>query len=381
MKSERIDMVVKRIGRYSVLEFAYVKDGRAYWKCECDCGTIKNIRGTSLRNGNTKSCGCLNREISSKVNSGKNHPMFGKKRPGHSKKMKGKNHPRYNFSMTDEERQVRRTYTKYREWRTAVFERDDYICQCCNTKKGPFNAHHLDGYDKFRDLRVTLVNGTTLCENCHIDFHYQYGKGGNTRGQFGEFKRRWRMILEKIDFTGFYIDISGIFNNYFDLFAEVGQLMEYVKILADANFKCYVANMLVIKERKKKFPSDKLIADMEWVARSVGEYRVSSKARINKYIAGIRPKTVQSPMTYWADDDVVYSVGEMMDRLSIEFIKREDFFKNNRAKHMTESSQNLSDRVTKYLHYKLSGLRDKGYECVHEQRTYDLEGIVKDLAI
>ena len=36
--------------------------GRAYYKCLCDCGNIKDIRGDRLICGNTKSCGCLNRE-------------------------------------------------------------------------------------------------------------------------------------------------------------------------------------------------------------------------------------------------------------------------------------------------------------------------------
>lgn len=32
----------------------------AYWICRCNlCGTIKSIRGISLRNGMTKSCGCV----------------------------------------------------------------------------------------------------------------------------------------------------------------------------------------------------------------------------------------------------------------------------------------------------------------------------------
>jgi hypothetical protein len=29
------------------------------WKCKCDCGNLKIIRGSSLRGGKTKSCGCL----------------------------------------------------------------------------------------------------------------------------------------------------------------------------------------------------------------------------------------------------------------------------------------------------------------------------------
>ena len=194
------------------------------------------------------------------------------------------------------------------------------------------------------------------------------------------------MILEEMDFTDFYAHIRSIFSEHFTR-EETDELMEYVDILSDANFRCYKANMIVIANRKKGFPSNKLIADMEWVARSVGEYRVSAKARINKFIADIRPKQPTPPEFHWSDDDVVYSIGEMMDRLSIEFIKREDFRVNKRAQHMTECSQDLSDRVTRYLKYKLETIvgtdvtEGRGYECIHEQRTYDLEKIVKDLVI
>lgn len=34
----------------------------AYWLCMCECGNLTEVRGTMLRNGNTKSCGCLNHE-------------------------------------------------------------------------------------------------------------------------------------------------------------------------------------------------------------------------------------------------------------------------------------------------------------------------------
>ncbi len=36
--------------------------GRAYYKCLCDCGNIKEIRRDGLISGNIKSCGCLNRK-------------------------------------------------------------------------------------------------------------------------------------------------------------------------------------------------------------------------------------------------------------------------------------------------------------------------------
>jgi len=189
------------------------------------------------------------------------------------------------------------------------------------------------------------------------------------------------MILDTLDFIDFYKHIEGIFSNHFSE-KETKDIMEFVDILSDANLKCYRANMIVIKERKGKAPNDKLIADMEWVARSVGEYRVSSKARINLYISQVRTEGMASSESTWVTDDIVYSIGEMMDRLSIETIKREDFLKNNRPGHMKEASQKLTDRVETYLKAKLKEIDKKGiYECIQEQRTYDLEGIVEELVI
>lgn len=189
------------------------------------------------------------------------------------------------------------------------------------------------------------------------------------------------MILESIDFTEFFEHISGIFSGHFSD-EETTMLMEFVGVLSDANFRCYKANMIVIKSRKAHEDNHKLVADMEWVARSVGEYRVSSKARINLYISRVRAEGMAPSDATWVSDDVVYSVGEMMDRLSIEIIKREDFSNNNRPDHMRQASQDISDRVERYLRAKLKEIDKKGlYECVHEQRTYDLEGIVQELVI
>lgn len=189
------------------------------------------------------------------------------------------------------------------------------------------------------------------------------------------------MILETMDFTDFYSHIKDIFSKHFSA-EEVIDLMSFVDILSDANFRCYKANMIVIANRKESTLDDKLIANMEWVARSVGEYRVSSKARINKYISRVKSNYDVTVVDVWTSDDVVYSIGEMMDRLSIETIKREDFRVNNRPTYTTEASQSLSNRVEKFLSAKLREIDAKRfYECIHEQRTYDLEGILEELVI
>lgn len=60
------DLTGQRFGRWTVLELAERRrSGKTmtlYWKCRCDCGTVKIIRGGNLKTGNTKSCGCINAE-------------------------------------------------------------------------------------------------------------------------------------------------------------------------------------------------------------------------------------------------------------------------------------------------------------------------------
>ena len=40
-----------------------IEKKRACWLCECDCGNTAVVSGQSLRNGNTRSCGCLVSEV------------------------------------------------------------------------------------------------------------------------------------------------------------------------------------------------------------------------------------------------------------------------------------------------------------------------------
>lgn len=63
------DLTGKVFGRLTVLEeVGRNKWGHFLWKCLCECGTIKVFNGNNLRVGDTKSCGCLNRERLSEIN-------------------------------------------------------------------------------------------------------------------------------------------------------------------------------------------------------------------------------------------------------------------------------------------------------------------------
>ena len=44
------------------------KEGRAMWKCKCKCGNEVVVLGKHLRSGNTKSCGCYQKERATESN-------------------------------------------------------------------------------------------------------------------------------------------------------------------------------------------------------------------------------------------------------------------------------------------------------------------------
>ena len=151
---------------------------------------------------------------------GENNPNFGnhhteeaKKKISEAKigKYVGEKSPRYNHNLTDEERKIKRRYPEYDDFIEAVYERDNYTCQCCGDNRGGnLNAHHLNGYNWDKENRTNPNNGITLCEKCHKEYHSVYGYGDNTVEQFREFlfnkylqnnNLKFLALIETIDLT------------------------------------------------------------------------------------------------------------------------------------------------------------------------------------
>jgi len=72
--------------------------------------------------------------------------------------------------ITPENLRARRS-DEYAEWRTAVFERDEYTCQLCGQVGHQLVAHHIYLFSEFPDLRFDVDNGLTLCRSCHSSLH------------------------------------------------------------------------------------------------------------------------------------------------------------------------------------------------------------------
>src|SRR5699024_9102742 len=88
-------------GYLTVIERAEnTKDGRAQWLCKCKCGNQTIVLGKHLRSGNTKSCGCYQKEKTAESNMNRANNLIGKKfgkltvlkESGFIKDNAGKNH-------------------------------------------------------------------------------------------------------------------------------------------------------------------------------------------------------------------------------------------------------------------------------------------------
>ena len=73
---------------------------------------------------------------------------------------------------TDKNRTLR-SCAKYKDWRKAVFLRDNFTCQVCKKRNVAglnlvLNADHIKPWSQFPELRFDINNGRTLCLECHL---------------------------------------------------------------------------------------------------------------------------------------------------------------------------------------------------------------------
>lgn len=72
-------MTGQRVGRWLVVERGQnTRHGHARWICRCDCGRLKLVAVSSLRSGQSRSCGCLRREVLSAVRATHGHTRGGR---------------------------------------------------------------------------------------------------------------------------------------------------------------------------------------------------------------------------------------------------------------------------------------------------------------
>ena len=122
----------------------------------------------------------INDEIRRKLsNSHKGIKQSYEWRKKRSETMKGEKNHNYKHGLARDKRYLKkviRNSFEYKEWRKAIFEKDNYTCQICGAKsqKGIsvyLEADHILSFDKYIKLRFDITNGRTLCRECHRKTH------------------------------------------------------------------------------------------------------------------------------------------------------------------------------------------------------------------
>lgn len=167
--------------------------------CECGCGTeipSRNDNGYRKKRfvpghqhylrrlvASKVSCACGCGEIIDDLRRKKDgKPYRVKFQVGHM--WKGKDNHFWKGGVTEESKLIRQS-TKYKNWRKAVFKRDNYTCQQCSIRSEigvgktiELNADHIKPFAHYKELRFELSNGRTLCRPCHLQTDTF---GGNSR--------------------------------------------------------------------------------------------------------------------------------------------------------------------------------------------------------
>jgi hypothetical protein len=83
-----------------------------------------------------------------------------------SQALQGQSNWNWKGGISPENNRIRSSI-EYKEWRRAVFQRDDYRCFDCGERGGNLEADHIYPFALYPRLRFQLENGRTLCVNCH----------------------------------------------------------------------------------------------------------------------------------------------------------------------------------------------------------------------
>ena len=136
-----LDLTNQKFGKLTALQKAPSRKGKTYWVCQCECGNIKEIQTSHLRNSLIQSCGC----------------------------------------------KVSHSNVKFRKRiKIALVEAFQHKCMCCGLEDNPilYDFHHINPEEKLFGIGN---NSTThsrqayadeakkcvmVCSNCHRKIEY-----------------------------------------------------------------------------------------------------------------------------------------------------------------------------------------------------------------
>lgn len=183
-----IDLTGQKFGRLTVVKHAYNRNKKTYWVCLCDCGNYVTVRADCLKDGNTKSCGCMNNELRAQF--GKSHLKHGDAQRGDHKRL----HQIW-ASMKDRCKNQKSSAYKYYGAKGVKVCADWHEYE--NFKKWALE----NGYKKDLSIDRIDVNGDYCPENCRWVTHKEQ-MNNTTRNRIICFNGKEQTISQWSEETG-----------------------------------------------------------------------------------------------------------------------------------------------------------------------------------
>ena len=209
-----VDLTGQKFNKLYVLKKADNKKSRIFWLCRCDCGNTRTLPGNHLKNGHTKSCGCLrpNKSIKktckncrtlflikeNRLKENKGRGTFCcdncyKQYQKTSGYRDGERNPAFKSGFytkrARQEKKWKQNQGKHnkacRDYKGEFIKKNDYaFCEVCKSninKAKRFEVHHIyyaSRFPKHKELH-NFKNLVHLCRECHDGFH-----GGRNKKEF-----------------------------------------------------------------------------------------------------------------------------------------------------------------------------------------------------
>lgn len=139
-----MNLLNSKFNRLTILSFSHSDKKYKYYNCRCDCGNSCIIKGSNIKSGHTKSCGCLQKETSSKLiktrnlSKGKKDMTF------------------YHYTRNAKKRNIKFELTK-----EEFYNIKNNVCTYC-PKIGPNGIDRIDN-----NLGYTTNNCVSCCSKCN----------------------------------------------------------------------------------------------------------------------------------------------------------------------------------------------------------------------
>lgn len=210
------DLTGKKFGKLKVIKRGENnKCGQARWWCQCDCGNpeLKLIVGVRLTNEETKSCGCLQKEVASITHSKPNkYDLSGEYGIGYTSQPDSYGRNEFYFDLEDYDKIKNYSWSFSHDYLRDTKDRSIAMHQLILPTEYGFIAEHIHGAKSKNDNRKSNLRIATQSQN----LMNTRNRSDNTSGVKGV---RWRKDTNK--WTAFiwvnkkHISL-GCFNNFDD---------------------------------------------------------------------------------------------------------------------------------------------------------------------